>query len=381
MFSLGAVKYRHEGLIYEDVMARVYNFGAGPAMLPEAVLQQAQQEMLDWHGTGVSIMEVSHRGPEFKEVVEQSEADLRELMDIPKNYRVLFLHGGATAHFTMVPLNLFGKNKSADYIDTGIWSKKAIEEAKRYGKVNVAASTVATDTSIYIPQQKDWKLTSNADYLHYTPNETIEGIEFNWVPDIGDVPLVGDMSSMILSRPVNVSQYGVIYAGAQKNLGQAGISVAIIREDLLKEPLPETPVLYNYKLEAENGSLYNTPATYAWYIMGLVLAWMKRQGGIKYFDKVNQSKAKKLYAAIDQHKDFYINKIAADSRSRMNVIFDLQSQALIDKFLKESTQMGLAYLRGHRSVGGIRASIYNAMPEAGVDELVKFMHDFVKKNG
>jgi phosphoserine aminotransferase len=361
-------------------MGRVYNFGAGPAMLPEDVLQQAQQEMLDWQGTGVSIMEVSHRGPEFKQIVEQSAADLRELMDIPKNYRVLFLHGGATAHFSMVPLNLFSDKKIADYIDTGIWSKKAIEEAKRYGKVNVAASTVTTDSRIYIPQQKDWKLTPNADYLHYTPNETIEGIEFNWVPEIGDVPLVADMSSMILSRPVDVSRYGIIYAGAQKNLGQAGISVAIIRDDLLKEPLSETPVLYNYKLEAENGSLYNTPATYAWYIMSLVLAWMKRQGGVKHFDAVNQSKAKKLYDVIDQHKHFYINKIDADSRSRMNVIFDIGSQDLIDKFLKESTQEGLAYLRGHRSVGGIRASIYNAMPAAGVDELVKFMQSFAQKN-
>jgi phosphoserine aminotransferase len=280
----------------------------------------------------------------------------------------------------MVPLNLLGKNKKADYIDTGIWSKKAIAEAKRYGEINVAAATVTTDSKIYIPLQSEWKLTPDADYLHYTPNETIEGIEFNWVPETGDVPLVGDMSSMILSRPVDVSRYGMIYAGAQKNLGQAGISVAIIREDLIKDPMSHTPVLYNYKIEAENGSLYNTPATYAWYIMGLVLAWVKRQGGVKHFEAVNQSKAKKLYAAIDQHKDFYINKIAADSRSRMNVIFDLPNQDIIDKFLKESTQAGLAYLRGHKAVGGIRASIYNAMPEEGVDALVEFMQDFARKN-
>jgi len=360
-------------------MKKVYNFGAGPAMLPAAVLQQAQAEILDWHGTGVSIMEVSHRGPEFKQVIEQSEADLRELMSIPQNYRVLFLHGGATAHFSMIPLNLFGKNKTADYIDTGIWSKKAIEEAKHYGNVNVAAQ-ISKDPLIRIPLQKDWKLTKNADFLHYTPNETIEGIEFNWVPEIDNVPLVADMSSMILSRHIDVSQYGVIYAGAQKNLGQAGISVAIIREDLLKEPMDGTPVLYRYKLEAENTSLYNTPPTYAWYMMGLVLAWMKRQGGIKHFDELNQRKARKIYDVINGHKDFYLNNIAVDNRSRMNVIFDFARQELVPEFLKQAEAEGLAYLRGHRAVGGVRASIYNPMPEEGVDHLVTFMENFARKN-
>jgi phosphoserine aminotransferase len=360
-------------------MKRVYNFGAGPGMLPEAVLQQAQAEMLDWHGLGVSIMEVSHRGPEFKQVAEQSAADLRELMGIPNNYRVLFLHGGASANFSMVPLNLFGKNKLADYVDTGIWSKKAISEARRYGTVNVATHT-AKDPNTHIPLQAAWKQSPSADYLHYTPNETIEGIEFNWVPETGNVPLVADMSSMILSRYTDVKRFGLIYAGAQKNLGQAGIAVAIIREDLLKDPLPETPTLYNYKIEAENDSLYNTPATYSWYIMGLVLAWMKRQGGVKHFEEVNQRKAKKLYDMIDSHADFYINKIAQDSRSRMNVIFDIARGDLLEAFLQGAHEEGLAYLRGHRLAGGVRASIYNAMPEEGVDKLVEYMRDFAQKN-
>jgi phosphoserine aminotransferase len=360
-------------------MTHTYNFGAGPALIAKEVMEQAQAEFLDWHGTGVSIMEVSHRGPEFLEVAAQTEKDLRELMSIPDNYRVLFLHGGATAHFSMVPLNLFGANKLADYIDTGIWSKKAIAEARRYGTVNVAAKTAMTP-QIHIPQQKDWQLSPHADYLHYTPNETIEGIEFNWVPEMGDVPLVADMSSMILSRPVDVSRFGVIYAGAQKNLGMAGISVGIIREDLIKDPLPGTPILYNYKIEAENNSLYNTPATYNWYLLGLVLAWMKRKGGVNHFDAVNQRKAKKLYAAIDAASHFYVNNIAPADRSRMNVIFNLTREELTAPFLEAAKKEGLAYLRGHKTVGGVRASIYNAMPEEGVDALVKFMAEFARKN-
>jgi phosphoserine aminotransferase len=360
-------------------MTHIYNFGAGPALIAKEVMELAHAEFLDWHGTGVSIMEVSHRGPEFLEVAAQTEKDLRELMSIPENYKVLFLHGGATAHFSMVPLNLFGPNKKADYIDTGIWSKKAIAEAKRYGSVNIAAKTAMTP-QIHIPQQKDWQLTPDADYLHYTPNETIEGIEFNWLPETGDVPLVADMSSMILSRPTDVSRFGMIYAGAQKNLGMAGISVAIIREDLIKEPSPATPILYNYKIEAENTSLYNTPATYNWYMLGLVLAWMKRKGGVKHFDAINQRKAKKLYAAIDTASDFYVNNIAPEDRSRMNVIFSLTREDLTPPFLEAAKKEGLLFLRGHKAVGGIRASIYNAMPEEGVDALVQFMTDFAKKN-
>lgn len=361
-------------------MKRVYNFSAGPGMLSEEVLKQAQAEMLDWHGTGMSIMEVGHRGEEFKIVADQAEADLRELMAIPNNYRVLFLGGGASIHFSMVPLNLLGPRKKADYIDTGIWSKKAIVEAERYGSINIAA-TVKQDHGIFIPPQQEWKLDPAAEYVHYTPNETIEGIEFNFVPKVGDIPLVADMSSMILSRPVNVSDYGVIYAGAQKNIGQAGITVAIIRDDLLKEPLPGTPILYQYKVQAENNSFYNTPPTYSWYIAGLVFAWVKRLGGVQYFAELNQRKAKKLYQVIDENKEFYINKIRPDSRSRMNVIFDLKTPELVKTFLAEATEQGLVNLRGHRAVGGIRASIYNAMPEAGVDALVDFMKVFMKRHG
>lgn len=361
-------------------MARIYNFGAGPGMLPEEVLKQAQAEILDWHDTGVSIMEVGHRGPEFKGVAEQAEADLRELMDIPKNYRVIFTTGGATAHFAMVPMNLLGNKKAADYIDTGIWSKKAIAEAQRYGNINIAAE-VQKEPLIHIPKQKEWKLNKDAAYVHYTPNETIEGIEFNWIPETGDVPLVADMSSMILSRPIDVSKYGIIYAGAQKNMGQSGITAAIIREDLLQEPLPGTPTLYHYKVQAENGSLYNTPPTYSWYISGLVYAWMKRKGGVKHFAEVNQRKAKKLYAAIDSQKHFYINNIDPECRSRMNVVFDIVKPELVEKFLQSAKEEGLGYLRGHRLAGGLRASIYNPMPEEGVDALVAFMKDFAQKHG
>jgi phosphoserine aminotransferase len=362
-------------------MSRVYNFSAGPAMLPEEVLKQAQDELLDWHGMGMSIMEVGHRGPQFNIVAEQSEADLRELMSIPRNYAVLFLAGGATTHFAMVPMNLLGEKKAADYIDTGIWSKKAIAEAKRYGAASVAAEVRKVDGLIEIPPQKEWKLNPDAAYVHYTPNETIEGVEFHWVPKTGDVPLVADMSSMILSRSVDVSQYGVIYAGAQKNIGQAGITIAIIRDDLLKEPMLHTPTLYSYKVQAENKSFYNTPPTFSWYIAGLMLAWMKHQGGVKYFAELNQRKAKKLYAVIDAHKDFYINTIHPDCRSEMNVSFDLKTPELIEKFLDAATKEGMTNLKGHRLAGGVRASIYNSMPDAGVDKLVEFMQDFIRKNG
>jgi len=361
-------------------MRTVFNFSAGPAMLPEEVLKEAQAEMLDWHGLGMSIMELGHRGPEFKIVAETAEADLRELMSIPKNYKVLFLAGGASSHFAMVPLNLMGANKKADYIDTGIWSKKAIAEAKRYGTVNVAA-TVNMDTPISIPAQSEWNVTSDASYLHYTPNETIEGVEFNWVPQTGNIPLVADMSSMILSRPIDVSAYGIIYAGAQKNIGQAGITVAIVREDLLKEPLPGTPTLYSYKVQAENQSFYNTPPTYSWYIAGLVFAWMKRQGGVRYFAELNARKAKKLYSLIDGQPDFYVNKIRPDCRSQMNVVFDLVDESLVELFLASATKAGLTNLKGHRLAGGVRASIYNAMPEAGVDKLIDFMKDFSRQHG
>jgi phosphoserine aminotransferase len=376
------VQYSLKSFSWRASMSRVYNFSAGPAMLPEEVLKQAQKELLDWHGIGTSIMEVGHRGPDFKKVAEQAEADLRELMNIPDNYHVLFLAGGATAQFSMVPLNLFGAEKNtADYIDTGIWSKKAIEEAKRYGTINIAAAAEVIAGETIIPKQSSWKLNPHAAYVHYTPNETIEGIEFNFVPHTGDVPLVADMSSMILSRPVKVSDYGIIYAGAQKNMGQAGIAVAIIRNDLIKDPLPFTPILYNYKVEAENKSFYNTPPTFSWYVAGLVYAWMKHMGGVKYFAELTQRKAKKLYKVIDAHKDFYINKVHPDCRSQMNVPFDLPNAELSTRFLAGAEKNGMINLKGHRLAGGVRASIYNAMPEAGVDLLVEFMKDFIKSNG
>lgn len=361
-------------------MRKVINFNAGPGMLPEEVLLEAQAEMLDWHGTGISIMELGHRGPEFQEVAKQTEADLRELMSIPKNYHVFFLPGGATAQFAMVPLNLFGAKKTADYIDTGVWSKKAIAEASRYGTVNVVAHTEHRNHYLYIPHQDTWKINEEAAYLHYTPNETIDGIEFQWVPETGDVPLVADMSSMILSRPIDVTKYGVIYAGAQKNMGQAGITAVIVREDLIQEPLPQTPSLYMYKLHAEHHSFYNTPPTYSWYIMGLMMAWIKRHGGVDAFYEMNKRKAKKLYAIVEQYNDFYICRIDPECRSLMNVMFYLHDEKLTPVFLEEAQKIGLTNLRGHRVSGGVRASIYNAVSEADVDKLVNFMIEFVKKN-
>jgi phosphoserine aminotransferase len=361
-------------------MRKVYNFSAGPGMLPEEVMLKAQAELLDWHGTGMSIMEIGHRGDDFQHVAKQSEDDLRELMNIPENYDVLFLTGGASAQFAMVPLNLMSDAKKADYIDTGIWSKKAIDEAKRYGTVNVAASKQVNDIQVYIPKQSHWHLQADADYVHYTPNETIDGLEFNWVPETNGVPLVADMSSMILSRPVDVSQYGIIYAGAQKNMGQAGITIVIVRKDLIKDPVFLTPSLYSYKLQADNHSFYNTPPTFSWYISGLVFDWVKQQGGVKEMYHLNQRKAQKLYSFIDDFSDFYYSTVQPDCRSLMNVVFSLKNDALNEKFLNESHEAGLTNLRGHRVVGGMRASIYNAMPEAGVDALINFMRDFAQKN-
>lgn len=361
-------------------MRKVYNFSAGPAMLPEEVLLKAQAEMLDWHGSGMSIMELGHRGAEFQELAAQSEADLRELMSIPNNYHVLFLTGGASAQFAMVPVNLFGEKTTADYIDTGIWSKKAIAEASRYGRINVAAQTMYSEGLAYIPHQDSWQLNDEAAYVHYTPNETIDGLEFNWVPDTGKVPLVADMSSMILSRPIDVSKYGIIYAGAQKNIGQAGITLAIVRDDLIKEPLPGIPSLYSYKLQAENHSFYNTPPTYSWYIAGLMFDWVKRHGGVEAFYKINQQKAALLYRIIDDSQGFYVSRVLPECRSMMNVMFYTQDENLTPVFLKEARAAGLTNLRGHRVSGGLRASIYNAMPMEGVEALANFMQDFMKRH-
>ncbi|HSW68890.1 MAG TPA: 3-phosphoserine/phosphohydroxythreonine transaminase [Gammaproteobacteria bacterium] len=362
-------------------MKRVFNFSAGPAMLPEEVLLEAQAEMLDWHGTGMSIMELGHRGSEFKVIAEQAEADLRELMSIPSHYHVLFIAGGASTQFAMVPLNLMNEKKIADYVDTGIWSKKAIDEAKRYGHVNVVARTEVSHAMAHVPSEKHWSLNPEASYVHYTPNETIEGLEFHWVPKTGNVPLVADMTSLILSKPMDVNQFGVIYAGSQKNMGQAGLTVVIIRDDLIQEPMPRTPTLCSYKVTAENKSFYNTPPTYAWYIMGLVFAWMKRKGGLEYFGKLNRRKAEKLYGFIDKNSEFYTNSIHAESRSVMNVPFSLTKGELTDLFLDSAKAAGLTNLKGHRLAGGVRASIYNAMPEEGVDLLIDFMKDFANKHG
>ncbi len=361
-------------------MARVFNFSPGPAVLPEAVLQQAKDELLDWHGSGTSVMEMSHRGKEFMGIAAKAEADLRELMNIPANYKVLFLQGGASAQFAMVPMNLLRGKKSTDYINTGEWSKKAIKEAKLYGAVNVAASSESTKFST-VPPQKDWKLDPNAAYVHYTPNETIGGVEFSFVPDTGNVPLVADMSSTILSRPIDVTQYGLIYAGAQKNIGPAGLTIVIVRDDLLGQVLPGTPSMLDYKIHADNDSMYNTPPTYAWYIAGLVFEWLKKNGGLKAMAVTNERKAGKLYAAIDASGGYYKNPVEKPSRSWMNVPFTLKDDKLDEPFLKGAKAAGLVQLKGHRSVGGMRASIYNAMPEAGIDALIAYMQDFMKNNG
>lgn len=359
-------------------MSRVYNFSAGPAALPEEVLKQAQEEMLDWQGSGMSVMEMSHRGKEFMSIAAQAEADLRELMAIPDNYKVLFLQGGASSQFSMVPMNLLRGKASADYINTGSWSKKAIAEAKKYCQVNVVGETPSGEFTV--PSAESLKLNADAAYLHYTPNETIQGVEFPYVPASGDVPLVGDFSSTILSRPVDVSKYGVIYAGAQKNIGPAGLTVVIVRDDLIGETVAGTPAMFDYQIQAEGESMYNTPPTYGWYLAGLVFQWLKRNGGLTAMAETNQRKAAALYAAIDG-SGFYANPVEVSCRSWMNVPFTLADAGLDAKFLAEAKTAGLVTLKGHRSVGGMRASIYNAMPEAGVQALIDFMADFEKRNG
>ena len=360
-------------------MTRVYNFSAGPAMLPEVVLEQAREEMLDWQGTGMSVMEMSHRGKAFLSIAEQAEADLRELMGIPDNYRVLFLQGGASAQFAMVPLNLAAEGATVDYLNTGAWSKKAIAEARRFCKVNIAGSSEARNFT-GVPAADSLQLSADAAYLHYTPNETIGGVEFPYVPDTGEVPLVADMSSTILSRPIEVDRFGLIYAGAQKNVGPAGLTLVIVRDDLIGKARDGTPTMFDYKVHADNGSMYNTPPTYAWYLAGLVFQWLKRNGGLAAMAEVNRRKAEKLYAAIDG-SDFYSNPVDPACRSWMNVPFVLADPELDATFLKEAEARGLTTLKGHRSVGGMRASIYNAMPEAGVDALVEFMGDFERRYG
>jgi phosphoserine aminotransferase len=360
-------------------MTRVFNFSPGPATLPEPVLRKAAEEMLDWHGCGMSVMEMSHRGKEFISIHAQAESLLRELLGVPSNYKVLFLQGGAIGENAIVPMNLIGKSGKADYINTGEWSKKSIKEAGTYGKVNVAASGEAGNFTA-IPPQRQWKLDPEASYVHICSNETIGGVEYHWTPDTGAVPLVADMSSNIMSRPIDVAKYGLIYAGAQKNMGPSGLTVVIVRDDLIGHALPITPSAFNYQVQAQNDSMYNTPPTYAIYIAGLVFKHLKEQGGLEAMEVHNRAKAAVLYDYLD-NSAFFRNPVARQDRSLMNVPFKLKDESLDDAFLKGAQARGMIQLKGHRAVGGMRASIYNAMPIEGVRALVQYMKEFEAKNG
>ncbi len=356
---------------------RAFNFSPGPAVLPLEVLEKAQGELLDWDGSGMSVMEVSHRGKSFVDVAVQAEADLRELMSIPPNYKVLFMQGGASAQFSLVPLNLSARGDTADYINTGHWSQRGISEAARYCAVHVAADAGGDYRSV--PPQQELRFSGRAAYAHYTPNETISGVEFGYVPDTGAAPLVADMSSSILSRPTEVARFGMIYAGAQKNIGPSGLTVVIVREDLLGRARPETPHVFDYKAIADNQSMLNTPPTFAWYMAGLVFKWLKAAGGVAEMGRRNQAKAAMLYACIDASR-LYRNSVARDARSWMNVTFTLTNPALDSEFLAAAAAAGLKGLKGHRLVGGIRASLYNAMPIAGVEKLCTFMDEFERRH-
>ena len=353
---------------------RVFNFSAGPAALPEPVLQRAADEMLDWHGSGMSVMEMSHRGKDFTEILEKAMTDFRHLLNIPANYQVLFLQGGALAMNALIPMNLLGNKTSADYVNTGEWSKKSIEEAGKYCKANVIASSEDRRFT-YVPAQDTWKPDPQAAYLHICTNETIGGVEYFWVPETGEVPLVADMSSHILSRPIDVSRYGVIYGGAQKNIGPAGLTFVIVRDDLLDRALPITPSVFHWQAQAAAASMLNTPPTYSIYIAGLVFEWLLDQGGLGAIEQINRTKAQRLYDFIDS-SDFYRNPVEPACRSRMNVPFFLQDERLNDAFLQGAEANGLVQLKGHRVVGGMRASIYNAMPIEGVEALIAYMQDF-----
>ena len=361
-------------------MAQIYNFSAGPAILPRPVLEQARDELVDWRGSGMSVMEMSHRGKEFMSIAAEAEADLRTLLAIPEGYKVLFLQGGASTQFAMIPLNLMGPQRKADYVNTGEWSKKAIGQAKKLGTVQIAASSEAQRFTT-IPDTASWKLDPQAGYVHYTPNETIGGVEFDFIPDTGRVPLVADFSSTILSRPLDVSRFGLIYAGAQKNIGPSGLTIVIIREDLIGKAAESTPLMLDYKTHADNESMYNTPPCYAWYVAGLTFKWLLAHGGLAGMADINRRKAAKLYDYIDSTGGFYRNPVERRYRSWMNVPFTIEDSVLDEPFLKGAKAAGMLQLKGHRSVGGMRASIYNAMPEAGVDALVTYMRDFAKRKG
>ena len=359
-------------------MTQTYNFSAGPAMLPKEVLLKIQSELIEYEKSKASVMEISHRGVDFMEAAEKSENDFRELLDIPDNYKVLFLQGGASAQFSMVPINLLRGGSKANYANTGHWSVKAIAEAKRYCKVNIC--TDSTDINFTdIEEFENWSIDEEASYLHYTPNETIAGLEFDYIPEV-EMPIAADMSSTILSRPIDVSKYGVIYAGAQKNIGPSGLTIVIVREDLIGDVVKGQPKLFDYSTQSNNDSMFNTPATFPWYAAGRVFEWLKEQGGLKAMQKINKTKAETLYKAID-NSDFYSNPVSIKYRSWMNVPFLLADENLNSKFLEQSKDAGLLALKGHRSVGGMRASIYNAMPQEGVDALISFMNDFEKDFG
>ena len=358
---------------------RVFNFSAGPAVLPEGVLRQAAAEMLDWHGSGMSVMEMSHRGKEFVGIAAKAEADLRTLLSIPANYKVLFLQGGAIAENALVPMNLLAGRTAADYVNTGEWSKKSIKEAKKYCTVNIAAS--AEDKNFtYVPARETWTLDPSAAYVHVCTNETIGGVEYQWTPDTGALPLVADMSSHILSRTIDVAKYGVIYGGAQKNAGPAGLTLVIVRDDLLDRALPITPSAFHWKEQAANDSMVNTPPTYAIYVAGLVFEWLLAQGGIAAIEARNIAKAKLLYDCLDR-SEFYLSPVRKEDRSRMNVPFKLSDASLDEAFLQGAKEHGMVQLKGHRAVGGMRASIYNAMPIEGVQTLVGYLEDFERRHG
>ncbi len=358
-------------------MSRIFNFSAGPAMLPAEVLSRAGDEMLDWQGSGTGVMEMSHRGKEFMSIAAEAERDLRELLAIPASYKVLFLQGGATLQFAQVPMNLLRGKGKADYVVTGEWSKKAAKEAKSYGDIAIAASSEDRNFT-YAP--KKFSIRKEAAYVHYCSNETIGGVEYHAIPDVGEIPLVADASSHFLSRPLDVSKFGLIYAGAQKNAGPAGLTFVIVREDLIGQAQKGTPSVMDYKLQADADSMLNTPATYAMYIAGLVFKWLKALGGVAEIEKRNIAKARLLYDLLDS-SGFYANPVAKEDRSRMNVPFTLKDAKLDDEFLKGAAKQGMVQLKGHRSVGGMRASIYNAMPIEGVQALVQYMKDFEKKHG
>jgi phosphoserine aminotransferase len=376
-------------------MTRPYNFSAGPAVLPEEVLRQAAEEMLDWHGSGMSVMEMSHRGKEFTQIASQCEADLRELLAVPANYKILFMQGGAIAENAIIPLNLLGDKKSADYVVTGTWSAKSFKEAKKYCAPHLAAGTTAgpfhavprftSDPADAVSGAPTFQFSADPAYLFLCTNETIDGVEFHELPDMArlgrpDLPIVADMSSHIMSRPIDVSKYGLIFGGAQKNIGPAGLTLVIVRDDLLGRALPACPSAFDYRIVAENGSMYNTPPTYGIYIAGLVFQWLKRQGGLAAIEAHNIAKAELLYGCLDA-SDFYLTRVEKPFRSRMNVPFFLKNETLNDAFLAGAKAAGLLQLKGHKSVGGMRASIYNAMPLAGVAALVDYLKDFERRHG